>query len=434
MRGFTVIWLGQVLSLMGTAMTAFAITIWAWQVTGEATALALVGFFSFAPTILFSPVAGALVDRWNRKLVMILADLGACVATVAVLLLYLTGHLQVWHLYITGAVAAVFQSFHFPAYSAAVTMMLPKEQYARASGMISIAQSASGVFAPIFGAVLLGFVGFSGVMVVDILTCLVAVAVVLSATIPNPPVSEEGLKGKGSLLKESVYGFRYIYARPSLLGLLLVFFATNLVMTLSGTLSSPLILARTNNNDVMLGIVQSVSAIGGLAGGFLLTAWGGPKRKVDGVLVGIAISSLFVSVFGLGREVWVWSLAGFLAYLLIPVANGSSQAIWQAKVAPDLQGRVFSARLLIAQISGPISMLIGGLLADRVFEPAMMPGGSLAPSFGRLVGTGPGAGMSLIFVITGILGMLVGLGGYAFGEIRNVETILPDHVTQVGPT
>ena len=427
MGTFTVIWLGQVLSLMGTAMTAFALTIWAWQVTGEATALALVGFFSFAPTVLFSPIAGALVDRWNRKLVMILADLGTCVPTVVVLLLYTTGWLQVWHLYITGAFAAVFQSFHFPAYSAAVTMILPKEQYTRASGMISMAQSASGIFAPVFGAVLLSFVGLSGVMAVDIITCLAAIAVVLSVNIPNPPTSEEGRKSKGSLLKESVYGFRYIYERPSLLGLLLVFFATNLILTLSGTLSAPMILARTNNDNVMLGIVLSLSGLGGSLGGLLLTMWGGPKRKVDGVLMGIAASSLCVSLFGLGREVYVWSLTAFLGLFMIPTANGASQAIWQAKVAPDIQGRVFSARLLIAQISGPISMLLGGLLADYVFEPAMMPGGSLASLFGGLIGTGPGAGISLIFVITGALGMLVGLGGYAFDVVRSVETILPDY-------
>jgi hypothetical protein len=134
-----------------------------------------------------------------------------------------------------------------------------------------------------------------------------------------------------------------------------------------------------------------------------------------------------VSLFGLGKEVYVWSLTAFLGLFMIPTANGASQAIWQAKVAPDIQGRVFSARLLIAQISGPISMLLGGLLADYVFEPAMMPGGSLAPLFGGLVGTGPGAGMSLIFVITGVLGVLVGFGGYAFDAIRNVESILPDH-------
>lgn len=358
---------------------------------------------------------------------MILADLGACVSTAVVLLLYATGWLQVWHLYIAGAFAAVFQSFHFPAYSAAVTMIVPKEQYTRASGMISMAQSASGVFAPVFGAILLSFVGLSGVMVVDVVTCLTAIAVVLSVNIPNPPTSEEGRKSKGSLLKESVYGFRYIYERPSLLGLLLVFFATNLILTLSGTLSVPMILARTNNDNVILGIVQSLSGLGGLAGGLLLTVWGGPKRKVNGVLIGIAVSSLFVSLFGLGREVYVWSLAGFLGYFLIPTANGASQAIWQAKVAPDIQGRVFSARLLIAQISGPISMLLGGLLADYVFEPAMMPGGSLASLFGGLIGTGPGAGMSLIFVITGALGMLVGLGGYAFDVVRNVETVLPDY-------
>lgn len=428
MRAFTIIWIGQVLSLMGTAMTGFALTIWAWQSTGEATALALVGFFGFAPTILFSPIAGALVDRWNRKLVVMLADLGACIATIAILVLYSTGNLQIWHLYITGAFASVFQSFHFPAYSAAIAMMLPKDQYARASGMISMAQSASGIFAPVSAAALMGIIGISGIMTIDVMTCLFAVGMVLLVSIPNPPSTEEGRKGKGSIWTESIYGFRYIIERPSLLGLQLVFFAINLTSTFSAILFSPMILARTKNNQVLLGLVQSAGAAGGLIGGILLTTWGGPKRKVNGVLMGMVLLSLLgVLLTGLGRDAYLWALASFFTLLMIPIINGSNQAIWQAKVVPDVQGRVFAARLLIAQISAPVAMLLGGFMADNVFEPAMSPGGTLSSIFGGLVGTGPGAGMAVMFLITGILGGLIGLIGYAFREIRDAEDILPDH-------
>jgi DHA3 family macrolide efflux protein-like MFS transporter len=163
MPGFTIVWIGQVVSLLGTGMTRFALTIWAWEVTGKATALALVWVFAAAPTVLFSPVAGALVDRWNRKLVMMLSDLAAGSMTVVVLLLYATGHLQVWHLYVTGALAGAFEAFQWPAYSAAVTTMLPKAQYARASGMMSLAESASGVFAPLAGSMLMRRIGIAGV-------------------------------------------------------------------------------------------------------------------------------------------------------------------------------------------------------------------------------------------------------------------------------
>jgi len=138
-----------------------------------------------------------------------------------------------------------------------------------------------------------------------------------------------------------------------------------------------------------------------------------------------------ILLIGLGQNPFTWALAAFFTIFFVPIINGSSQAIWQSKVAPDVQGRVFAARGMIAQIGAPVSMLLAGSFADRVFEPLMMQGGSWVPLFSWLVGTGPGAGMSLMFVIAGALGMLVGLGGYAFPTVRNVEDILPDHVVEV---
>jgi DHA3 family macrolide efflux protein-like MFS transporter len=208
MLAFTTICIGQVFSLLGTAMTAFALAIWAWQITGQATALALVAFFAFAPLVLASPFAGALVDRWNRKATMILSDLASALSTAVVLFLFATGGLQIWHLYVSSAFSAVFQAFQFPAYSAAVTTMVSKEQYGRASGMLSLAQNASGVFAPIFGVILLSVVGLGGVLATDVVTCLVAVGIVLLARIPKPSVTSAGLKGRGSIWREAAYGFR----------------------------------------------------------------------------------------------------------------------------------------------------------------------------------------------------------------------------------
>jgi len=428
---FTMVCTGQFFSLLGTAMTGFALAIWAWEITGQATALALVGFFSFAPLVLVSPVAGALVDRWNRKLTMMLSDLAAGLSTIAVLLLYMSGNLQIWHLYVANAFAAAFQAFQFPAYSAAVTTMVKKEQYGRASGMLSLAQNISGVFSPVAAAILLGVVGIAGVMTVDLVTLLVAICILLLVRIPQPAVTEAGRKGRGSIWKESIYGFRYIRERPSLMGLLLVFFCFNLISTLGFTLLAPMILARTDNNAVILGSVMSASGAGGVVGSLVLSVWGGPKRRIKGVLFGLIIVGVLISFVGLGSNLLAWALTAFFLTFLVPTINGSSQAIWQVKVAPDVQGRVFSARLLIAQISSPISMLIAGPLADRVFEPALSPTGSLAPAFGTFVGVGPGSGMGLMFVIAGILAALTGLVGYSFPVIRNAEDILPDHDAQV---
>lgn len=428
MRAFTIVWIGQVLSLLGTTMSGFALTIWAYQITGEATALALVGFFSFAPGILMSPIAGALVDRWNRKLVMMISDVAAGVSTVAVLILYATDSLQIWHLFITGAFTAAFQAFQWPAYSAAISTMIPKSHYTRASGMMSLAESIAGIAAPAIAGLLLVAVGIGGVLAVDIVTCLIAVAAIWLVHIPQPEQSKEGAANQGSILKESLFGFRYIWARKPLLGLQLTFFFINLTSTLAMILLAPMILARTNNNELIFGSVQSAAGVGGLIGGILLSTWGGPKRRVHGVLLGMVASSLLgQALMGIGQSLPIWLMASFFISFFVPVLNGSNQAIWQAKVPPDIQGRVFSVRRLIAQITAPLAMLMAGPLADQIFEPAMMPGGALANTFGGLVGTGQGAGMALIFVLTGIAGTLVGLGGYLFPAIRNAEDILPDH-------
>jgi hypothetical protein len=227
---------------------------------------------------------------------------------------------------------------------------------------------------------------------------------------------------------EFLYGFRYILARPSLLGLQLVFLTGNLFMGLAMVVLPPMILARTGDNEKLFALVQSAGAIGGVVGGVAVSAWGGFKRRVHGVLLGWAVSGLLgTTLLGLGRTVPVWVAASFLGALFGPLIDGSNQAIWQSKVAPEVQGRVFSVRMLIAWCAGPITAFIAGPLSDYALEPAMRSNGIWAERLGWLVGTGPGAGMSLLFVFSGLIVVLIGMGGYLFPAIRNAETILPDH-------
>ncbi|WP_420630382.1 MFS transporter [Candidatus Leptofilum sp.] len=428
MRGFVIVWLGQVVSMLGTGMTNFAVSFWIFQQTGEATALTWAIFFFMAPSVLFSPIAGAIVDRSNRKTIMIVSDLLAGVATIFLLLLLAGENLQIWHIYVANLLAGAANAFQFPAYSAAVTMMLPKEHYGRAAGMLSLAGSASGILAPAFAGALLGPLGLVGIMGIDVITFLFAIAALAIVYIPQPEATAAGRTGQGSLLQESAYGFRYIFARPSLLGLQMVFFCINFLAMFGFAVMIPMILARTGNDEIALASVQSVGAVGGVIGGLLLSAWGGPRRKVNGVLLGMVGVSIFSqALMGVGQTVFVWAAASFMGQFLIPILNGSNQAIWQAKVAPDVQGRVFAVRRLIAQITAPLATAVAGPLADNVFEPAMHPDGALAPIFGWLVGTGTGAGMALMFVVTGTIGVAVGLGGYLFPVVRNAEDLLPDH-------
>lgn len=435
MTAFIVIWLGQVFSLLGTSMTRFALTIWAFQETGEATALALVGFFSFAPLVLFSPIAGALVDRWNRKLVMILSDLGAGLATIVILWLYVNGRLEVWHLYVAGAFAGVFESFQFPAFSAAMSVLVPKAQYGRANGLLSLAESAAAIAAPVLAGVLLGIIGIAGVMTIDIVTFTLAVAAVLMVVVPQPQRSADGAAAASNIWKEAIYGFVYIWRRKSLLGVQITFAISNFFTSIGMVLIAPMVLARTASNELALAAVQSAMGIGGLAGGLAMTVWGGPKHRVHGVLLGFIGSSLLGLIpLGLGQNVTVWAIGAFGLLFFIPITNASNQALWQAKVPPDVQGRVFATRRLIAQISGPLGLLLAGPLADRVFEPAMRPGGALHSLLAPFFGADHGAGMALLIVIVGILGVSAGVVGYLVRAIREVDVLLADHdaETQTG--
>lgn len=428
LKGFTLVAFGQLVSLVGSGMSQFALTIWAFEKTGLATSLALMGFFYMVPLILISPLAGAWVDRGSRKLMMMVSDLGAAVGTLAVFLLYLSGNLEIWHLYVVGVLNGLTSAFQWPAYSAAISTMVDKKDYARANGLLSLAESASGIGAPILAGILLGLVGLRGILLLDLLTFAAAFTTLMLVHVPQPKQSAAGRESRGGLLAEALYGFRFIFARPSLLGLQTVFLLGNLVANLGSAIMAAMILARTASSETALATVQSAAGVGGVLGGVLLSTWGGPRRKVHGVLLGWVLSSFFGSVLlGLGQSVWVWAACAFIFALIVPILNGSNQAIWQAKVPPDVQGKVFAARRMIAWVAGPLAMLVAGPLADRVLTPAMMPGGALAGVFGGLVGVGPGAGMALLLVISGLLGMMVGFGGYFFRVVREAEDLVPDH-------
>lgn len=427
-RGFTVIWVGQVFSMIGSQMTHFAMGIWAWEKTGQATPLALVGFFSFAPLIIFSPIAGVLVDRWNRKLVMALSDIGAGLVTITILTLLLLGKLEIWHLYITGAVGGIFGAFQWPAYSAAISLIVPKKHYARTSGMISMAESGTRIIAPILAGFLVPLIGVTGIIAIDLVTLVVALVFLLIVFVPEPKRSAE-IGQKNAFFRELIFGFRYVIERTPLLLLQLVFFLGNFFSSIAFTVMTPMILATTGGNSTILGTVQSVGAVGGVVGGVIMTAWGGPKKKIHGVLIGWILSgALGLGVMGFGRALPYWIAAQFMMMVIIPILNGSNQAIWQSKVVPEVQGRVFSVRRFIAAVTAPISMAVAGPLADQVFEPAMTsPDHWLARLLGPVFGTGPGAGMSILIVLGGLFTVFIGLIAYRIPKIRYVESLIPDH-------
>lgn len=435
MHGFMWVWVGQVVSLLGTAMTTFGVTIWAFEATGRATDLALIGVFYLVPQLLMSPLAGVLVDRYSRKLMMILSDLMSGLMTIGVLVLFTTGQLEVWHLFVMAGVQGAFQSVQWPATSAAIATMLDKEQYTRANGMMQMADPSSRLITPLLAGALLGALGLQQglllILLFDVVTFVIAIGTLLVVYIPAPRQSEDA--GRDNPWREISFGFRYILQRPSLLALQMIFFLGNFLYSLAFALLAPMILARTGNNELLFGSVQTIGAVGGLTGAIVVSIWGGFQRRVHGVLLGWAAALAAATIIGLGRyePAWaglpIWGLGVFLSASAGALLNSSNQAIWQAKVAPDVQGRVFAIRSFIATAVIPLAGVIVGPLADNVMEPAMQEGGTLTGTFGWLVGSGPGAGMSLIFIFVGLIGAAVVLCGYLVPMIRRVEDILPDH-------
>lgn len=425
---FVIIWIAQLFSIFGSAVAEFGVTLWAYETTGKATPLALIGVFYTVPMLALSPFVGVWVDRYNRKLMMMLSDFSAALVSLLILILLLTDGLQIWHLYVTAVIAGVFQGFHWPAYSAAISTMLPKKHYARANAMLEMAGPASGVFAPLVAGALIGFIGLKGLLIIDLAAAAIAITTLVFVKIPQPKVSPDGLSSRGNIFKEALVGFHYILQRPSLLQLQILFLLCNFFFSIPMAVRAPMILARTNNNQLIFGTVQSAAAIGGLVGGAIMGIWGGPRRRIHGVLIGWAASSILgLMLFGIGQTTLIWISASFIGMMFAPVINGSNQAIWQSKVPPDLQGRVFATRRLIAWFVLPLANLLAGPLADQVFEPAMQSGGRLSQIFGGLVGTGPGAGMGLMFVLGGGIAGLIAILAYTVPSLREVEIRLPDH-------
>lgn len=430
MFGFTIVWIGQIISVLASSMSQFALTIFMFNETGSALAMGTMQVFFITPFLLISPLAGVWVDRYDRKMMMMVSDVGAGIATIIILILQALGILEYWHLYGAAIIYGLGMSFQWPAYSAAISTMIPKEQLGRANGMMSLIEAGPQVVAPVLAGALLPLIQMTGILLLDVVTFLFAIGALALVHIPQPARSEEGVKSQNKgILHEAAYGFKYIFSRPSLLGLQMIFFFGNLFSGIGFTVLAPMILTRAGGDSLVFGTVQSAGAIAAVAGGVLMSAWGGFKRRVHGVLIGWILSGIGMAIVGFTGGLPVWIVGIAVSAIVGALVNASNQAIWQSKIAPDLQGRVFSARRLIAWLTNPISPLIGGALADFVLEPAAIAGTGLPHAFSWLVGTGPGSGMGLLIVFCGAFSTLIGIAGYFVYYIRNAETILPDHDT-----
>ena len=420
-RTFMVVWLGQMVSNLGSAMTGFGLGIWVYQETGSATKLAFIVLASRLPALLVSPFAGALVDRWDRRWAMILSDTGAAVGTLAIMLLLLGGSLHIWHLYIALALSGLFSAFQFPAYGAAVTLMVEKEDYARASGFIQLAGSVGRVMAPTAAAAIVVWAGLAPLFVIDFVTFLIAVGTLLTVRFKAPAPAERQGRGVMGLLREARLGLDFVLERRALLILMLSFVVVNFAFAFQSVLLIPLLLETTTEH--VAGWVVSIGAGGVVVGSLILSAWGGPKNRIAGVYFPIFAMGIGLVLIGLRPSVLLIIFGILLMNGPHPVAGGSSQAIWQSKVPANLQGRVFAIRQVSAISAAPFALLLAGTLADNVFEPMMSDDTGVLTT---VLGAGSGRGIGLMFVLTGLFVMAVVGVALRHPRIQGLEVEVPD--------
>lgn len=420
-RVFLAIWLGQVVSMFGSGLTGFALGVWVYQSTGSVTRFALIAFSSSLPTLLLSPVAGALVDRWDRRWALILSDAGAGLGTLAIAALLWTDRLEVWHLYGILALSSICTAFQWPAFSASLTMLVPRRHLGRAAGLSQMTQVA-GLLAPLAAGALLARIGLRGILLVDAATFLFALVVLLLVRIPRPEGS--AARAAESISQAVAYGLRYLRERPGLMALLLVFAGTNFTVGMVQALLTPLVLSFASAAE--LGRVMTLAGTGMLLGSIVMSLWGGPERRVLGILLSMLLQGILLALGGWRESLPLITVAAFAFLFLNPVVNTCSQAIWQSKVAPDVQGRVFAIRRMVALGSLPLAYALAGPLADGVFEPWLAPGGALAGTVGAVVGVGEGRGIAFLFLLLGVATILGLVAAWSYPPLRRVDEILPD--------
>ena len=428
MRTFWIIWSGQFISMLGSGLTSFALGVWIYAKTGEATPFAMTALFSSLPRLLLLPIGGTFADRYNRRKIMILTDIGAAMFTAFGALLLFFGELQIWHIYIIAFCQASLSALQGPAYSASITMLVPKKDLARASAINQVGEAASSILTPILAGSLYALIALKGIILIDFITAFFAVGALLLIRIPQPKRVTETKAEQKSVWVNALFGWKYLRALPGLLSLLLYFASVNFFLGLSGVLTIPLVLAFGTSTD--LGIVQMASGIAMLVGGIIMGSWGGPKgKKIPWVIGLIIISATGLLIMGLKANTLVIASGYIVLLFFIPSASALSSAVFQVKIPADIQGRVFAIRAMIAQSMMPLAYLISGPLADRIFEPLMMPEGALGQTFlGKLIGTGTGRGIALIFIFVCIFLWIESLAAFVNPRIRNVEDEIPDAI------
>jgi len=420
-RTFYFILATQTISLIGSRLSALALGFLVYRQTQQVTVLALIQFFDILPSIFISPISGMVADRLDRRKIMIVADIGSAIGTVLLLLSVVSGAFQVWHLYAVTFLQATCAVFQRPAIQASVTMLVPDEQRPRANALFELSLPMAGIFAPVIAGLIFAVVGVAGAIVIDLLTFIIAISALVIVRIPAPPKSEEG-QTEGGFLRQLTAGFAFLWSRRPLFILVSAFTLTNFFFTLAFGLETAYPLARTGS-EAVTGTLLGISSAGIVIGGAVLAWWGGTRRRIHTMMPAVLATCVGVVLIGMAQQPIVLGAALFVTMFAFGFINAPFNALVQAKVPPDLQGRVFSAIYQLSFIFIPIAYLLSGFLADQIAEPA-----AHRPdwAFAGWVGTGDGAGMGLIYVVCGLVMAAFNLFVYALPMVRQIDVRLPD--------
>lgn len=418
-KTFILFWLSQSISQLGSAMTGFALILWTYEQSHSAMSVSLMSFCNYVPYVLVSLFAGAFVDRHSKKSIMLISDSTAAVCTFAVLVLAVGGRLAVWNIYAVNVVIGFMNAFQQPAAAVAIGKMVPKEKLSNVSGMNSFSSNLVSVLSPVISAFVYSFGGLKTILLIDILSFLFAFFVLMFTI----RIDEDYKDGeKGFVFSDVMVGFRFLKEEKGLLFIMLTLAMINFFSRLTyENILSPMILSRSGSN-VALGIVNAVMGIGGIVGGIVVSAGKGSKDNVKMIYISAAVSFVFGDLLmAVGRNSVVWSLAGFAASFPISFIMAGQNVIMYEKVPEKMQGRIFSVRNAIQFSTIPLGILLGGFLADYVFEPFMRSDNLMAHIFSYVVGRGEGSGMAIMFLCTGICGFIISLLSYRNKEIRKYK-------------
>ncbi len=419
-KKYIILWLSQSVSGLGSSMTGFALVLWAYGQSHSAMSVSLMSFCNYVPYVILSLFVGSFVDRHNKKTIMLAADSVAAACSLAVLAFLLMGRLAVWNIYVVNAVVGITNAFQQPASAVAVGRLVPKEKISNVSGMNSFSGNLIVVFSPMLAAFLFAAGGLPVILLVDLASFAFAFCVLLFYIIIPEGEQEKTYDSPFAGVAE---GFAFLKTEKGILYMMLTMALINFCSRLTyENILSPMILTRSSGNSVTLGIVNACMGAGGIAGGIIVSVKKESRHKAVAIYVSAALSFLFGDLLmAVGKNVFWWSAAAVCASLPIPFIMANQNTILYRKIPAAMQGRVFAVRNAIQYSTIPVGIILGGWLADYVFEPFMASGNRLAGMLGTIVGDNAGSGMAAMFLCTGICGFTVSMASCFNREIKKLN-------------